>query len=366
MQEKDRVSEETPASEEASASSETINNIDIIRNKTTLIIIAVCVAISIIFMKSGFLSMFYLAPLGYAALISGSMQITFAAIALVNIIVTIFINLFSGNNQFSLFEGNLLIEILYFSAIFFMFIWIAGGKRIRTAYRLILSSAAVSAAFFIFVWRNESFNSLLNDLSRSLSFFFNNELRNEALLNQETSQINAEAARESVLEMIKSISLRGGLFFSMLLMFFINYQLTYAFILLTKRFKIKAAEKFLTEKKQKFPLGIINFLAPANAIWFLSGSLATVLIARLYKIEIIEILAWNVFIICAIIFLTQGAGILMLYLERKSAVFRLIFGFLLFFTVLSPLSAAALVALILLGIAEIWLPIRALISKEEN
>jgi len=392
LQEENSASEENPASEEALVSKETpvfkevsvALESDVLSNKSSLIVIAICVTLSMIFMKSGFLSLFYLAPLGYAVLVSGSMQITFAAVTVVNIIVTIFINLFNSGNSQSIFAGNLLLEIVYFSAIFFVFIWIAGGdlrsssnifngrifgtnklslqinngKKIRTAYRFIISSVVITGAFFLFIWRNEIFNLFLNELSKTLIVLFT---QSGILYESNTAPSN-----EVILELIKNISLRGGVFFSMLLMFFLNYQLSYAFLFLFKRFNNKAAIDVLSDKKPRFPLGIINFFAPYNTIWFLSGSLATVLITNFYKIQILEILAWNVFIICVIIFFTQGAGIVMHFMETKTAAFKLVVSVFLIFLIFSPLSLIAVIVLVFLGIAEIWLPIRARTGKLEG
>jgi len=356
LQEEERASKEMTAFKEANASEKLGDSLDadVIRNKTSLIVIAVCVTLSMIFMKSGFLSLFYLAPLGYAALVSGSIKITFAAIALINIVIAILFNLINGNNPQSIFAGNIFIEIIYFSLIFFMFIWVVGGKRVRTVYRFIIASVLTSGAFFLFIWRNENFITFLNDLSKTMSLLFSQTgLSNEKVLSQE-----ALMSSEAVLEFIKSFSLRGGAILSMFLMFFLNYQLTYVVLFLSKRFKLKAANIIFANKKPGFPLGVINFFAPDNTIWILSGSLATVLIASSFKIEIIEILAWNAFVISAILFLTQGAGIIMFWLEKRTAAFRLMTNIFIIFLVFSPLSMIAIIALVLLGIAEIWLPIR--------
>ena len=58
------------------------------------VIIIICVVLSMMFMRTGVLSFFFLVPLGYAILVTGSAGFTFLAAAAANIIVSVrFINI---------------------------------------------------------------------------------------------------------------------------------------------------------------------------------------------------------------------------------------------------------------------------------
>ncbi|MDR2370317.1 MAG: hypothetical protein LBD71_02455, partial [Treponema sp.] len=105
-----------------------------------------------------------------------------------------------------------------------------------------------------------------------------------------------------------------------------------------------------------------NFHAPAETIWALSFSLLGVLLFRLCAFVPGETAAWNTLILSALVFLAQGGGIFFWVLSRKtrSPFFRLLINFAVIAVVFSPVvNAFVLGLLVLLGIAENWLPLRA-------
>ena len=296
-------------------------------------VVAICAALSILFVKTGFLSFFFLAPLGYAVLVTGSMRLTFLAAAAANIAVSFLMQLFVNANV-----SNMLLDIVYFSVVCLAFIWIMGGKSLRTAYRLLLGSAAGALAFLFILINNRNdsgFNVFLAEMSKTLS-----------------SILGSGMTPEYILELMKSISLRGGALLSMIFVFFLNRQIVQAVMWFFKR--------------QKPSTSLMQFFTPPNIIWVLSGAIVTLLLTRTFRIEFFEIIAWNVFCVCALFFLTQGAGIALFLLEKRSPVFRLTINFAVIFIILSPLNTIALAALLILGIAEIWLPIRAKQINKEN
>ena len=68
-------------------------------------------------------------------------------------------------------------------------------------------------------------------------------------------------------------------------------------------------------------------------------------------------------IICVMIFLAQGGGIVMFTLARRpmSPIMRLLCGIAIVFFLFSPgLNFLAIGALVILGLAENWLPMRVL------
>ena len=315
-------------------------------SKNSLITILICAGLSVIFLRFGFLSFFYLVPVGFAVIVTGSIWIPFFSAAGLNIIVDFISRSFLQNASRHTaetpmqFDGNsskTLIEIFYFSSMFLLFVWIIGAKKPRTVYRLLAGSAAGAVVFVLLIYKTDFF-SYLHEFIEELNAQFaegDNSI-NPALL--------ALIPADKMTELFNVVLLRGAALFSVLFIFYINRHIAYIFVALIKKRK---EDKPLTE-----------FFAPQNSVWALSGALVSILIANFLKIELLEILAWNVFVIYATIFLAQGAGILTHLLYRRSAGFRL--GALVFFVIVlfSPLSMAAFVMLFLLGIIENWIPIR--------
>jgi hypothetical protein len=283
-------------------------------SKHALVTIIICTALSLLFIRAGFLSLFYFAPLGYAVIISGSFWLTFIVAASANIFFSIVLNFnFSGNH-------SLFMEIVYFSAMLLGFLWIMGAKSIRTIYRFILASAAGAVAFLLV-------------LNRMDSFFY-------SMFNHLVEDFSLNIASIELLDIVKSIFLRGGAFISVSMMFLVNRQIALSAVWVIKR-------------QRNYP-PLTAFFAPQNTIWILSGALASILLTRLFRFEILEIMAWNVFVICVMIFLAQGAGVLLYLLSRRTAASRMIVFVVIIVVLLSPLSLAAVIALLALGIAENW------------
>jgi hypothetical protein len=316
---------------------------DIQENNTSLsflrgnnIVIIICVALSMLFMRTGILSFLFLVPLGFAVLVTGSLWFTFLAAMAANIAVYALTSIFGNNNS------SFWIDIIYFSIIFMMFIWIIGGKFLRTTYRMVLGSLVGAFAFLIIIISNDSLNVFLHEMAEIFASLFISPAENEEI---------ALVTAERVVELIKMISWRGGALVSMVLMFFINRQITFVALRLFRK------QSFIKKTD------LINFYTPVNVIWIKVGALVAVLLSNLLNIEILEILAWNVLTVCIILFLAQGIGIVLFLLAKRSAVFRLISGVAIILVIISPINTIALIALLLLGVVEIWLPIRTIQRK---
>jgi hypothetical protein len=283
------------------------------------------------------LSFFFLAPLGYAALAYNNIWTVFAVSSAANIITALVIGAVSG--------ASVWIDILYFMTLSLGFAFLMDTGRfakIRTLYRFILVSVTASIVFLLVVIKNDSgFSAFISSQAELLSSILisgNSDAVTQSVLRQNLKP-------EIILELIKSISLRGGAMTSAFLLFFVNMQIS------------SSAVRII--KKQNHSRPLIKFFAPFQTIWALSGALALVLMSSILKIKALELLSWNVLVICAIIFLTQGAGILSFMLSRRGPVFRLIAGVVIFAAVFSPgLSTVILGAVILLGITENWVPFR--------
>jgi len=201
-----------------------------------------------------------------------------------------------------------------------------GGKNIRTLYRIIFASSAGAAVFLIIISQQDSMFYLV--LARML------EVLSPGLEMQES---------------VRGILFRGGALVSMIFLLYINRQIVIGVVWLIK--------------KQRNVRGIIDFFAPSRTIWILIGSLFTVIITRLFKVEVFEIAAWNVFSICVIIFMAQGTGILMYWLLKRTPGFRFAAGVFFVIVLFSPLAAVAIASLLLLGIAENWHPFRVTVKS---
>jgi len=315
---------------------------DIQKPNIPLVPILICAALSVLFMNTGILSFFYLVPLGYAIILSGSFLHTFAVAAAAGIGFKL-IKFTAGSGSSAL----MLLDIMYFSVIIFCFTWIMGGKRFRTAYRFILASAAGTVFSLIFINSPQvKFFEYFREIAEGV---FNNS----SVLSGENDHYEKSTgllgiqniSPEQMVEMARSLILRGGALVSVFFLFFINRQIANVIYSIVKR--------------QRRDLSLISFIAPVNAIWVLSGALATILLTNAFKIEIIGILAWNVLTICLIVFLAQGAGVLMYWMSLRANVFRLVINVLIVVILLSPISIFAVAALVILGVADIWVSFRS-------
>jgi len=269
-------------------------------------------------LNTGLLFLFFLVPLGYAVLVTGSLGSVFTAAIITNIIYTIITS--SSNN----INSGILIGIIYFTVLLFGYLWIVGGSNLRTLYRFLLASIAGTIAFLIVINRNDLFFHMLFT-----------ELVNDFSLN-----IRPEEMQNSV----KNILFRGGALVSMSFLFFINRQAAFSI--------------FQYINKQKKDNGLTKFLAPINTIWFFSGATATIFLTMMFQIQLLEIISWNVLIICVIIFAMQGLSVFIYLISGRSASFRLIISATVIFLMLTPLSLIAVLALLVLGVTESFRPIR--------
>ena len=324
-----------------------------IENKVPLLLVAVCAALSAIMMHFHFLSFLFLAPLGFAALYNNTAAwFTFGAAAVINGVISL------------VFRGNVILglDIIYFTSMTFGFTWImAGGKgpvqyHIRTLYRFIIAAALVSVIFFFIMFGGRGTSGIAAMLG----------LQAEAVSSMLIASAGADAARRSfleqtltaerILEIFGNITMRGGAMASMLFMFYINRRMAIA------------ADRIA--RKRRTELDLLTFYVPVNTIWCLSFSIAGVLLTRIINFQLLEVLAWNVFVVCVILFLAQGAGIVMFTLAKQTfpPMLRLFVHILIFVIILSPgINTVALAALVLIGIAENWLPLRAIgVQKKDG
>jgi hypothetical protein len=306
-------------------------------NKNKLLPVLICSGVSVFLVNSGFLSFFFLAPLGYAAVVYNNVWIVFAVSSAVNFIIAIITGAAA--------HTRIWMDILYFMTLSLGFAFLTDTARftkIRTLYRFIFASIAASIVFLLVVIKDDSgfaaFVNLQVELLSSILYSPNSDVVTQSVLKQNLTP-------EIILELIKNISLRGGALAGAFFLYFANMQISFSMARIIK--------------KQNHSRPLVRFFAPMQTIWVLSSALVLALLSNILKIQTLELLSWNVLVICAIIFLAQGAGILSFMLSRRGPAFRLIASVVIFVAVFSPgLNTVILGAVILLGITENWVPFR--------
>ncbi|MDR2718720.1 MAG: hypothetical protein LBB89_11760 [Treponema sp.] len=330
--------------------------------KTTLVPVLVCGALSVVLMRVGFFSFFFLVPLGVCAVVYGHVAawLGFVCAALGNAVWSL---------GFSLRHGMGLagagMNMLYFSIISLGFIWIMAGSPapsiippVRTFVRFIAASIAGALVFLGMVFSlsgDEGFYALIHS---QIEAFFSSHIAASGVDAARQAFLERLLTPDKIIEAFIMIILRGGALVSAFFLLFINRQAAFAF-----------ARLFLRQGIKGINTGndLIGFYAPRKAIWVLSLCLPVILLCRAIALETVEIAAWNLLVICVIMFLAQGGGIVLFNFTRRfrSVIIRLFCSLLLIGVVFSPgLNALAVVVLILLGIAESWLPLR--VKKQEG
>jgi hypothetical protein len=162
--------------------------------------------------------------------------------------------------------------------------------------------------------------------------------------------------------------LRGGSLVSCVLLFFVCCQIILilarlSFRLFGKNFQGKNSGETMFNGINPLALFHVN----PKVIWVFSSSLLLVVITKAMKFEIPEIILWNILVICSILYLAQGLGIMQFFLIKPSFshFLRMILVIAFVFVLFSPFINAFLFGgLVLLGIAENWLPLR--VSKQSG
>jgi hypothetical protein len=114
-------------------------------------------------------------------------------------------------------------------------------------------------------------------------------------------------------------------------------------------------------RRVKPVLGLADFHVHQKVIWVLSLSLAGIVLCRKFGIVPVEIAAWNVLTACAILYLAQGIGIVSFFLAHVALPpgLRIGINILIVFMIFSLVFNVILVgAVVVLGIAENWVPLR--------
>jgi hypothetical protein len=313
--------------------------------------------VCVILMRIGFLGFFFLVPMGFVAALWNTRTAWISVLAAVASHACIGLGL---SPLIPLVPRDFVLDILYFGVMVSAFVWIIrppeggpGFLRIRAAWRLSLGALAgvsLFVAIAALAGENSGFTAFVKAQSELISAL-------------SIASSGSDAARRSLLEqylsparireLMTDLILRGGGLMSCMLVFYVSRFFTLFFAGLVRR-------------DRTWP-GLREFQVSPRLIWALSLALGAVLLSRLAKWQVPEIAAWNVLTLCSLMYLAQGAGIARHFLTRRlvSPGLRLFINIAVVFVVLSPgINLLFLGGLILLGIAEHWVPLRVL--KQEG
>ena len=293
---------------------------------------------SLLLQRSGFLSIAFLVPLGFLANRYNFRYVWTALVFLlcINFTLTLFIGLVPFN------EG--IWDFLTFAALSVIFSWIISPPprmsfNLPGSLRLLIGSclgALIFIGVFFRLFNIPGFVEQIGYIADSL--------------------VPGDIDANYIISMAGLILLRGGSLVSCVLIFFISRHLGFFIAGLVK-------------KERAEPV-FIGFHVFPHIIWVFSVSLFLLVLSRIFMLDSIEILLWNVFIICIMLYMAQGLGILQFFLLKFPVPPVVKFSLLLLIILLmfnTVLSTILLSGIVLLGIAENWLPLRpAVINKPSS
>jgi hypothetical protein len=311
--------------------------------------------ICLILVKSGILAPLFLVPLGILAYSynPGTAWISAGFTLLGNGVYILGMGLFlEQGSGFPAVFLRTLPDWLYFTVMVLGFTWLMapllkeGRGLLPAVYRLTTASIAGALAAvpaLLAVKNNDGIRRLIQSQAEATVSLYASSPDTAARSFLE--QINPEW----ILETLGFIAIRGGVAASCMVLLYFSRQA--ALILV----------RFI--RKTRPGGGIIRFHADFWLIWVFSCALLGVLGGMVLQIPLLEIGAWNILVICAILYLAQGVGILFYFLGGLAMppFLRFLVHFLIILVLFSPkVNVFALGVLALLGIAENWVPFRAL------
>jgi hypothetical protein len=307
-------------------------------------------------MRSGFFSFFFLIPLGYCAAaydVYTARKALFGAVAF-NILLSAGLGLF-----FHAAAAALVRMLLYYTVMSAAFFWIMAPPvrgpavlRVRTTYRFILGALAGTLTLFGIMYipaQGAGFSALFRPQAEVISSLYIASSGADAV---RRSVLESVVTPDRIMEILNIVALRGGVLASNLFLFFVCRQIALFLTWTIRRFR-PAGQRFG---------GLQGFFVPPRSIWVLSFSLLAILVSRILKIGVPEAVAWNVLTVCVILFLAQGGGVALFMLSHRMMppMMRFLLNVLMIILIFSPgINTVFLGGLVLLGIAENWVPFRA-------
>ena len=316
---------------------------------TALIPAVIGAIISIFFIRTGFAVMFFLLPLGFIGYGWGPKTLWTGLIFAVlgNFLLTLIFGF-----TFRIPGLDMFWDILNFSVLAASFAWLIlpleqNSYQIPGAYRLAIGASlctVVFIAFFQKIFDNPLFyDSIKSQIESIAAFYFSGNAQDAKNTIQDSIDI------DRLMELMKDMIIRGGALFSSIVMLFINRQLSVFIIRL-----------FGGPKRKKV---FQNFHVNGRVIWLLIFSIALALVSRSLGWTAFGIIMWNIIILCVLMYLAQGFGIMGYFMSKPGFppfirfIVPVVFVFLLF----SPVINAIMLGIIaILGIVENWMSFRVM------
>lgn len=305
----------------------------------------VCATLCVFFMRSGLLAFFFLVPLGFMAYGYNPVSAWLCTLAAI-----------LGNGFcLALFSPQTVATFPWWDCIYFTVLAIlfsamaspvAHWARIREAYRFVIVSGLGAVLFLLFInIETSGFNEVITTQA---------ELLQELILTQagtdvvQLSMLEQYLTPETLINLLDFVGLRGGALVSCFLIFLVSRQFSLVFTRLILH---------------KMRGNLIHFHVDSPLIWVLSASLLVALVGSFFAFIPLEIAGWNLLVACALLYLAQGVGIFFHFMTLRALPFFLritVYVFIVFLSLSPGLNMLVLAALLLLGIAENWVPFRAL------
>ncbi|MDR1100114.1 MAG: YybS family protein [Treponema sp.] len=308
-------------------------------------------ALGVVLIRIGFLGLLFLLPLGIMAYAynTGTAWLCAALAALGNGAFSLGVVLTFGYSSSAMGWDS-----FYFAAMVLIFTWVCAPPlrgprflRIPGIYRLCLGAVLGVLALAPMVGRGD--NGLYSFLWTQAETMASRYAESSGADVVQRSLLERYLTADTIMEVLGFTALRGGAVASCIFLFFINRQAAMVLSGLIRR--------------RRPGTSLARFHVAPKIIWGLSAALLAVLVSSRLEISPLEIAAWNILVICGILYLAQGGGILLHFLAHPAVppVLRGFLNLLFVMLILSPgINAVALGVLILLGIAENWVPFRAL------
>jgi hypothetical protein len=215
-----------------------------------------------------------------------------------------------------------------------------------TAYRIVTGALATSLALGLALYAardDQGLGSLFRSQAELLASLYASASGADEVRRSMTEQY---MTADVILEILQSAALRGGMAASCAALFAASRQ-------------ISLIAAFFIRRERK-GASLIAFHVRPECVWVLSLSLLAVVGGLALGVAPLEIAGWNILTLCAILYLAQGGGIAIFFLIRLSPALRFALNLGVFALILSPgVNAAFMGVLILLGVAENWVPFRA-------
>ena len=320
----------------------------------------ICSVLSVFILRSGFLLLFFLVPIGFAVFgynpRTGRLAAGLASL---------------GNGLLSLglaFQGgrwgDAAWDTLFFTLLCFSFIWVISPVPreklpswisplglLGGAYRLIGASCITALLLLGVLYRFQDDPAFAQYLKTQADQLFSLSKPGPDVVQ---NALMETLTPEFLMDLVTNMVLKGGALLSSIFLFYFSRQMSLALSKVCRRRSPGGGSLFL-------------FHTPPRLIWVLSFSLFFLLLSRIAKVEAAAIPLWNILIICVILYLAQGFGIIQYFMVRSVLLPIQRFALNVLFIVLlfSPgLNALVLGIVLILGIAENWVPFRASALEE--